>query len=259
MFKKISLFILLILSLFLWACSNNKNISHTWKNENKSKENITNQVQESNIPTKDIKYYIKLDEESKISTEEKEKIQEKVKQVEQDMKKKWIDIEVVAIENYKALYWNKIKRLIQINNLMQKVKNMQDSDNKARILKSLQFKKAKILKEFKKLNISDKEINAILKYTSLPEDKRKEIDKKIDEVSSNIILENGKIVSKKFKQKYEEVKARLTQWISNKQGPIPYEVVVQEMIKEEKMKEWKCDELENEIDRAECRDLQKNR
>jgi len=256
--------------LTLSACWNkkinealNQNINSWWKYIT---QEISGQIENSvdkyvlNMPIveKNIEVYTKIVQRESLPEEEKKKVIQKIGDIKKEITKiLWEKIDPVAIIAYKENYSKEIAQLEKINQYIKKVKKIDDVTSKQTILGSLDKEKQKIINKLKSFWITDGEIQAIDKFTSLSESEKQKILKDLNDISNYIVPEAGwKIVSPEFKKKYDEAKTQI-QLLSEQNWftwnwPIPYEVVVEYMVKQELIRNWECDKLENDIERAEC-------
>ncbi len=272
-------YILFIFLLVLWACENNNirhseaktgdKVSNIWNNAYKNidkRYNPNETLLNSQIVENNMNEYIKIEKQIQVLPKEKKQIINNINTINKSLGKELGEknIQVYWIIAYLEMYKSKIKQLEEINNMMKRTLNISNFSVKEMIQKKLLDKKHKILMEFKSDNIEEKEINALDKFTSLPKKKREQLLNKIRSVSNYIIPVLGwQIVSPKFKQKYVEAEHKIiaiekSNWTNiNYNSPIPYNIVVQYMIKQAIIKSWQCNKLKNNLEKAECNSMKK--
>ncbi len=266
------IYILMIFLLALWWCGNKNvekqenNISKTTNQINNTKNNeYTQTVLNDSVIKKNIQVYVKMEKKMQIPKEEKQKVIKDIQSTNKELEASlWVkNIEVYGMMNNLDMFKTETKQLQKINKLIKNLSSIKDENTRKALQKKLLEKKQKIFNKLKQKWVLENEIKALDKYTSLPKNKQEKIKEKIQSLSKYVILEaGGKIVSPEFKQKYDEAKAKL-QALSQQNGvvwqwPVPYEVVLEYMIKQEIINSWQCDKLENDIEKAECEGMKKN-
>jgi len=111
-----------------------------------------------------------------------------------------------------------------------------------------------IIKNFKKewIKIDDKKLNKLVSSNTYK--KVYILRKKL----SSYILPDWTITTPEFKQSFEEFKKQqLNLWWTNDEALL--EEFKKQVITEQATMEWKCDEIENEMDRAYCKYEQKSK
>jgi len=219
-----------------------------------------------------IKILLNIEKEKSLPTEEKEKIVKKIKKVKSKVAKVlWLKktISPMGLAINLKMYKSDIEELGKYYKLKKELDKVSDPQKKAKLENIINKKIQEISKQLADKWLLKEEIEALNNFAKLPEQERKKLNDELDSIMVNVIEETWEIVSPEFKQKYEETKMKIiemtkSQLQSNQEllweeelMAIPYEVVINYMIKEELIKAWKCDLLENPIDIAECKFLNK--
>lgn len=199
--------------------------------------------------------YIELEKQAQIPKVEKDKILNEIKVINTDLDNKlWVKINTFSLLN--AFNFNKkeINKLEELNKLLNKALQVKDNE----LFDQIKKEKKDIFNQLKNKWFTDNEIKALDKLTALPDSQKNKIIERLNKVSKNLIVEAGwKIVSSEFKEKYDEAKQEILElnkkkWVNTGNWLIPYNIVIEYMIKKELINSWQCDKLDNPMERADC-------